>query len=63
MRCSASPTTSTAAERPADADLAARAVRAILFREVLRPLAGGLGPLGEIALAPLAERLAGIARR
>jgi hypothetical protein len=63
MRCNASPTTCTAVEPPAARDLAARTVAAILFREVLRPLAAGLGPLGEIAVGPVAERLAGILKR
>ena len=55
MRCSASPTISTAAETRA---VAARVLEAIVFREVLRPLVAGLGPLAEIAVAPLADRLA-----
>jgi hypothetical protein len=34
-------------------DLAA----AILFREILKPLANGLGPVGEIALGAVADEL------
>ncbi len=54
MRCCGSPTTSTAAE-PA---LQARDVAsAVLFREILKPLAQGLGPVGEIALGAVADTL------
>ena len=54
MRCCGSPTTSTAAEPPASArDLAS----AVLFREILKPLAQGLGPVGEIALGAVADSL------
>ena len=60
MRCSASPTTSSAA----DARTAAvRTLEAIVFRDVLRPLVAGLGPLAEIAAEPLADRLAGVRSR
>ena len=55
MRCSASPTISTAVEPRA---VAARVLQAIVFREVLRPLVAGLGPVAEIAVEPLADRLA-----
>jgi hypothetical protein len=34
---------------------------AILFREILKPLAQGLGPVGEIALGAVADEL--LARR
>ena len=59
MRCNASPTTSTAA------DLApvVRTVEAIVFREILKPLAAGLGPLAEIATAPIADAVAGVRKR
>ena len=60
MRCSASPTISTAAEPRA---VAVRALEAVVFREVLRPLVAGLGPLAEIAAEPLADRLAGVRAR
>ena len=64
MRCNASPTTCTAAERvPSARDAAARAVEAIVFREVLKPIAAGLGPFGEIVSGPLADALAGIPKR
>ena len=59
MRCSASPTTSTAAERlaPDERASAQNVVNAILFREILKPLAQGLGPVGETALSSVADAL------
>ncbi len=58
MRCCASPTTSTAADARADAAQSARDVmNAVLFREILKPLAQGLGPIGEIALGTVADDL------
>jgi hypothetical protein len=63
MRCCASPTTSTAAdaraaERRELAELSARDVMsAVLFREILKPLANGLGPVGEIAIGAVADQL------
>jgi hypothetical protein len=54
MRCCGSPTTSTAAEQVVSArDVAS----AVLFREILKPLAQGLGPVGEIALGSVADAL------
>lgn len=38
-------------------------VEAIVFREILKPLIAGLGPLAEIATAPIADKLAGIGKR
>jgi hypothetical protein len=59
MRCCASPTTSTAADPSQRQErLAARDVAgAVLFREILKPLASGLGPVGEIALGAVADEL------
>lgn len=59
MRCSASPTTSIAAERvqPDERASAQNVVNAILFREILKPLAHGLGPVGETALSSVADAL------
>jgi hypothetical protein len=59
MRCCGSPTTSTAADAAAGAAAAsARDVAsAVLFREILKPLARGLGPVGEIALGAVADSL------
>lgn len=56
MRCSASPTISIAAERDERAG-AQNVVNAILFREILKPLAQGLGPVGETALSSVADAL------
>lgn len=73
MRCFATPTTAIAAElRRRDVDVlpAARDVmrsdaqlraqdvmEAVLFREILKPLANGLGPVGEIAIGVVADSL------
>jgi hypothetical protein len=57
MRCCASPTISTAGEAAERGRDARDAVAAILFREVLKPLAKGLGPVGEIALGAVADEL------
>jgi hypothetical protein len=59
MRCCASPTTSSAAESPlADERRAAEQIaQAVLFREVLKPLAAGLGPVGELAAEHVADTL------
>ena len=53
MKCCGSPTTSTAAEGMTARDVAS----AVLFREILKPLAHGLGPVGEIALGAVADAL------
>ena len=58
MRCCASPTTSTAAEpRPevTARDTARGVMNAILFREILKPLVQGLGPVAEIALGTVTD--------
>jgi hypothetical protein len=56
MRCSGSPTTSTAADaRTRDALNAT--LDAVLFREILKPLAAGLGPVGETAVDAVADRV------
>jgi hypothetical protein len=59
MRCCASPTTSIAADPSQRQErLTARDVAsAALFREILKPLASGLGPVGEIALGAVADDL------
>ena len=60
MRCCASPTTSTAADPRGDAGTNATArdvMSAVLFREILKPLAQGLGPVAEIALGRVADDL------
>jgi hypothetical protein len=58
MRCCASPTTSIAADQREQQQRTAREVMsAVLFREILKPLAAGLGPVGEIALGSVADAL------
>lgn len=58
MRCCASPTTSIAAEsRERQQQTARDVMSAVLFREILKPLAAGLGPVGEIALGAVADEL------
>ncbi len=56
MKCNASPTTCIAAD-----DLRDRLVRgtvtAVMFREVLKPLAAGLGPVGETAIDSVADSI------
>ncbi len=54
MRCCASPTTSTAAD---PAVTARDVMNAILFREILKPLVQGLGPVAEIALGTVTDDL------
>ena len=64
MKCCASPTTSTAAEpRELQARTARDVMNAVLFREILKPLAHGLGPVGEIALGSVADALVVRTRR
>ncbi len=58
MRCCASPITSIAADVLARERTDARDVtNAILFREILKPLAQGMGPLAEIALGAVADEV------
>jgi hypothetical protein len=58
MRCCASPTTSIAADpREKQQQTARDVMSAVLFREILKPLATGLGPVGEIALGAVADEL------
>ena len=52
MRCSGSLTTCTAAERTP-----VRAFEAVLFAQVMRPLARSLGDVGELALGVVTQRL------
>ncbi len=37
----------------------AATVNAVLFREILKPLAAGLGPVGETAVDAVADRVVG----
>jgi hypothetical protein len=56
MRCCASPTTSIAAD-PRVEMTARDVLNAVLFREILKPLVQGLGPVAEIALGSVADDL------
>ncbi len=54
MKCCASQTTSTAVS--ADRALVAERVNALLFAQVLKPLAKSLGPLGDLAIDAVVEK-------
>jgi hypothetical protein len=56
MNCSGLPTTCSAAGGDARA-AATSALEAVVFREILKPLAAGLGPVGEIAMGSVADKL------
>jgi len=36
---------------------ATNALEAIVFQEILKPLAAGLGPVGEVAIGPVADAI------
>ena len=59
MKCCASPTTSIAADPAASAarETARDVMNAILFREILKPLVQGLGPVAEFALGTVTDDL------
>jgi hypothetical protein len=59
MRCCGSQTTSSAADpRIAEQRAAAEQIaESLIFREILKPLAQGLGPVGEIAAGNVADAL------
>jgi hypothetical protein len=56
MRCSGAPTISIAPE-PNARTVATNALSAIIFRDILKPLAGGLGPVGEVAIGAVADAI------
>jgi hypothetical protein len=56
MSSSVSPITATATG-PAARDAAANVLTAVVFREILKPLAAGLGPLGEMAAGSVADAI------
>jgi hypothetical protein len=43
--------------QPESRQIATNTLEAIVFREVLKPLAAGLGPVGEVALGSVADTL------
>ncbi len=55
MRCSASPTTSTVAE-PNDRTVAQKQMNAILFSQILKPLAASLGQFGDVAIDAVVQK-------
>lgn len=57
MKCCASPTTSTVGNAAADVRSATKAIQAIIFGEILKPLSAGLGPVGETVVASVAASL------
>lgn len=52
----ASPTIRSTAESGARA-AATNVLSAILFREILKPLAAGLGPMGEVAIGSVTDTI------
>lgn len=57
MKCCESPTTSIAVRTPDDRRAATAAMQAIVFSEVLKPLAAALGPAGDEAVGAIAQSL------
>jgi hypothetical protein len=60
MKCCGSPTTSIAASDMASMDDKRRvenAMQAVVFAEILKPLAKSLGPFGELATGSIAQDL------
>jgi len=55
MKCCASPTISTAADRVVP--VVSQTVEALVFGEVLKPLAAALGPMGDQLVEIVAERV------
>jgi hypothetical protein len=57
MKCCGSPATSSATDPPGAARVAESTLQAVLFSEILKPLAKGLGPVGDVALESVVQRL------
>ena len=60
MKCCGSQTTSTAADVPGAIDDARRvqnALAAVVFADILKPLAASLGPFGDLATGSIAQSL------
>jgi hypothetical protein len=57
MKCCASPATSIAGNPPAAAGVAESTLQAVLFSEILKPLAKGLGPVGDVAIESVVQHL------
>ena len=56
MRCSASQTISTAV-KPDERSVVRDQVNALLFAQVLKPLAASLGPLGDLTTDAVVQKL------
>jgi hypothetical protein len=56
MKCSGSQTICTAPDRDPSV-AAAQTLQALIFAKILEPLAKPLGPVGEIALTSVAQRM------
>jgi hypothetical protein len=57
MNSSGTPVTGVASGANDTRAAAASTLEAIVFREVLKPLASGLGPVGDVALESVADSL------
>jgi hypothetical protein len=57
MKCCGSPTTSIAVNSPSAARAAETTLQAVLFSEILKPLAKGLGPVGDVAIESVVGQL------
>jgi hypothetical protein len=57
MKCCESPTASIAPLPPSAARVAQSTLQAVLFSEILKPLAKGLGPVGDVAVDSVAQNL------
>jgi hypothetical protein len=57
MKCCASPTTSIVVNSPAPARAAQATLQAVLFSEILKPLAANLGPVGDLAIESVVQHL------
>jgi hypothetical protein len=57
MNCCGSPSIPISANQPNAARVAQSTLQAVLFSEILKPLAKGLGPVGDIAVDSVAQHL------
>jgi hypothetical protein len=57
MKCCASPTTSIVVNSPEPGRAAQATLQAVLFSEILKPLAANLGAVGDLALESVVQHL------
>ena len=57
MRCSASPTTSTAADPANNQTIVNQRINAMLFAQALKPLSTALGQFGDVAVDMVAQKM------